>query len=130
MKAKLRKAFLLQLSPNGDEVTEKQFLTHRHTSICQIHWHYQSVVQTAPAGKVPQHIDQLYVGGLALPQALLLGVGDRLLAVSGEAGDGGLRRDGVAVEVRLQVPHELWFDGQEGADHDGQEKPTLLIKER
>ena len=72
------------------------------------------MVQSGFICKVPQDIDQLYVGRLALPQAVLLGTGDTLLTEPRKAGDGGVVGEEMAVEKGLQVPHELWLDGKEG----------------
>lgn len=72
------------------------------------------MVQSGVLCKIPQDVHQLYVGRLALPQAVLLGTGDALLAEPGEAGDGGIAGEEMAVEKGLQVPHELWLDGKEG----------------
>ena len=56
---------------------------------------------------------------------MLLGAGHRLLAEASETGDGGIGGVEVAVDVGLQVPHELRLDGEEGADHDRQQQPSL-----
>lgn len=82
------------------------------------------MIQTSHLGKVAQHVDQLYGGRLALPQALLLSRGHGLLAVSGKAGDDRVK-DGMAVEVGPEVPHELGFDGEKRGDHYREEEPTL-----
>ncbi len=83
------------------------------------------MVESARLSKVSQDVNELYAGGLALPEALLLGAAHRVLAEPREAGDGGIGGVEMPIQVRLQVPHELWLDGQEGGDHDRQEKPTL-----
>lgn len=83
------------------------------------------MVQITAVSKLPYKVHQLYIGGLALPQALLLGVAHCFLAVAGKPGDGGVGEDGETIEVHLQVPSELWLDGQERGDHDGEEEPTL-----
>lgn len=36
----------------------------------------------------------------------------------------------MAVEIGLQVPRELGLDGEEGGDHDGEEKPSLEWKKK
>ena len=86
------------------------------------------MVQDSRLGKVAEDVDQLDAGGLALPEAVLLGAADGVLAEAGEAGDGAVGRMEVAVEVGLQVPHELGLDGEEGADHEREEKPALGIR--